>query len=311
MQTKIYLLAIVVGLLLAVNVFFVLNVPLNEKGESLSPLEPFFNTTQAYVLPVSEPSFVPLLDSSIPKPVIDAKSALVYDVRSERFLYDFNSKQRLPIASLTKLMTALVVIDNLDLKEEVTIPKEAVRVDGSKQDLYAGEIISVEDLLQTMLIGSSNDAAKALAMYGQSKNIDFIAKMNEQASLLGMKDTQFLDPAGLNDNAYSTAQDFVKLVAHALKYNKIWEVLRQPELTLKSQGAPERQIKNTDQLLGTIDNLLGGKTGYTDIALGCMVVAVNVNNKHDTLISIVLGSTNRFEDTKKLIDWVTQAYRWE
>lgn len=311
MVKKAHLFGIAVAVLGAINVFSFLNVPANQKHEVLSPLEPFFNTTQAYILPVSEPLVAPLIKANIAKPVINAKSALIFDVQSGRFLFDRNSKERMPVASLMKIMSAVVVINNLDPKDSVAIGKESVRVDRLKQDLYAGEIISVKDLLSTMLIGSSNDAAHALTAFAKTKDIDFVAKMNEQAQTLDMKDTLFLDSSGLNDNGYSTAQDFAKLLSYALEYPEIWTILREPELTLKPDGAIERQIKNTNQLLNTVDNIVGGKTGYTDGALGCMALAVNVNGKHDTLVSIVLGSTTRFEDTTKLIDWAIAAYRWQ
>ncbi|MDP2648140.1 MAG: serine hydrolase [Candidatus Yanofskybacteria bacterium] len=311
MINKAHLFGIAAAVLGAINVFSFLNVPASQKHEALSPLEPFFNTTQAYVLPVSEPLVAPLLKANIAKPVINAKSALIFDVQSGRFLFDRNSKERIPVASLTKIMSAVVAMNSLNLKDSVTVEKESVRVDRLKQDLYAGEIISVEDLLSTMLVGSSNDAAHALAAFAKTKDFDFVAKMNERAQALDMKDTLFLDSSGLNDNGYSTAQDFTKLLSHALEYPGIWSILREPEFVLKPDGAIERQIKNTNQLLSVISGIVGGKTGYTDGALGCMILAVNMSGKHDTLVIIVLGSTTRFEDTTKLFDWATAAYRWQ
>lgn len=271
-----------------------------------------FNSTQAYVLPLAEPSFFPILDSRIPAPEIGAKSAAVYDIQSGRYLYDKNSRQRLPVASLTKIMTAVVVIEKFNLNDSVIIPISAVKVDGEKQDLYASESIRVDDLLKMMLVDSSNDAAYALEAYAQGKGIKLVDAMNEKARDLALNDTYFLDPAGLSDDGYSTSQDMVKIARYAMRHEMIWESLRQKELSVQSlDGKIIHILKNTNILLGALPNIIGGKTGNTDNALGCLILLVSVPEKNDILISIVLGSNDRFGETEKLINWVKSAYRWE
>ena len=309
MQSKLYILAMSLAGLVIVSILFVMD---SSQKNNLANAEPAFNSYQAYVLPISEPSYFPIFDSVKEKPVIDAKAGLVYDTRSGRFLFVKNPRIKLPIASLTKILSAVVVLENFDTKEAVTIPKEVLRVDDEKQSLYLNEEITVQNLLKLMLIESSNDAAYALAYHANNKGINFVDKMNEKAQLLNMNDSNFLDPAGLNDNAYSTSEDLVKLIKYSLKYDLIWEILTEKSIVVKSvDGKIEHKAENTDQLLGIIPDIFGGKTGNTDGALGCMILVVDIPDKNDKLISVILGSKSRFDDTKKLIDWVKESYRWD
>ena len=308
MQSKLYILAVMLVGLVVVNFLFVTD---SSDKNNLANAEPAFNSSQAYLFPVSEPNYFPIYDSKTEKPLIDAKSALVYDTRSGRFLFAKNPRIKLPVASLTKILSAVVVLENLDLKETVRIPKEVLKVDEEKQSLYLDEEITVQSLLKLMLIESSNDAAYALAWYTNSKGINFAEKMNEKARMFGMNDSTFLDPAGLNDSAYSTAEDLVKLIRNTIKHDIIWDILTEKSVIVKSvDGKIEHRIESTDLLLGVIPDIFGGKTGYTDGALGCMILVVDIPDKNDKLISVVLGSRSRFEDTKKLIDWIKKSYRW-
>ena len=217
------------------------------------------------------------------------------------------------VASLTKLLSALVVAESFDLSEVVTISSGSVRVDGQKQTLYAGERIFVTDLMSMMLVESSNDAAYALAAYAQWQGIDFVAKMNQKAAELGMQDCRFTDPAGLDDNAFCTARDVLRLVKSALKTApQLWPLMAQSQLSVRSaDGKIIHEVKSTDELLGQIPGIVGGKTGYTDGALGCLILVVKLSGKDDTLISVVLGSRSRFADTKELVSWAQRAYRWQ
>jgi len=310
MQSKIYILAAMLAGLVIVNVLFVFDP---SKKDNFANAEPAFNSSQAYLLPVSEPSYFPIYDSTkMEKPVIDAKAGIIYDTRSGKFLFAKNPRIKLPVASLTKILSSIIVLENLDTKETVIIPKEVLKVDEEKQSLYLGEEITVQNLLKLMLIESSNDAAYALAWYANSRGVNFVDKMNEKARLLNMNDSNFLDPAGLNDDAYSTVEDLVRLVKYSLRHDLIWEILTEKSIIVKStDGKIEHKVENTDQLLGVIPDIFGGKTGYTDNALGCMILVVDIPDKNDKLISVVLGSQSRFEDTKKLINWTKEAYRWD
>ena len=311
MERKLEALTIVVAILVLVNAYFFITIyrtPID--GSNFA-----FENNQAFILPPNPISYLPVLDTSMKEIVLDAKSAILYDVKSDRNLFEKNINEKLPIASLTKIMTAVIVWEKFSPNDIVTIQASAIKVDGERKDLYEGETLSVRDLMQMMLIESSNDAAYALRDYAASRSIDLVAEMNAKALTLGMNNTNFVDPAGLDDNGYSTVSDLVKGVGYALRYDAIWSLSRKPSATvISTDGKITHEIKSTDQLLGVLSDIVGGKTGYTDSALGCMILIVDVPNNPATagerIIAIVLGSHDRFGDMKNLISWAKQAYRW-
>ncbi len=309
MKLKLYFLTIILAALIAVNVIFIVKFP--KQGNDFANAE-ILNNSQVYVLPVSEPSYLPILVSGADRPLLDARSAGVYDTRSGRFLFAKSARSNLPVASLTKIMTSLVVLEHLNINDTVKVPAEVIRVDGEKQTLYKEEEISVLSLLKLMLVESSNDAAYALEHYfNKITGTNLVEKMNEKALSLQMTESKFLDPAGLNDEAHSTVEDLVKLVRSSLKEDLIWDITTEKSTTVRSvDGKIEHKIESTNQLFGVIPDVVGGKTGYTDIALGAMVLIVDIPGKNDKIISIVLGSKERFTDTEKLINWVKTAYSW-
>lgn len=304
-----YFLTIILAVLVAVNVFFIAKFP--KRGREFANAE-ILNSSQVYLLPVSEPSYLPILVSNGERPVLDAKSAGAYDTRSGRFLFAKSARTRLPVASLTKVLTSMVVIENLDLDDTVKVPAGAVKVDDEKQTLYEGEEISVASLMKLMLIESSNDAAYALAQYFKEKTgTDIVERMNEKAVSLQMTESKFLDPAGLNDEAYSTVEDMTKLARNALKEELVWAITTEKSTSVSSvDGKIKHNIESTNQLFGVIPDVVGGKTGYTDGALGCMILIVDIPGKNDKIINIVLGSKERFTDTQKMVDWIKSSYSW-
>ncbi len=314
MQWKVYLSTITIIALFAVNIFLAVK---NSKSDNLLIAllsEQGFsqNAEQAYVLPISGPNYVPVRNSNVTEPVISAKSAIIFDTSSSRYLYEKNSDIKLPIASLTKVMSAVIVIENLSMDDIVTIPEDSIKVDGEKQDLYLGEKMTVKNLLKLALIESSNDAVYALASYAKLKGIDFLEMMNTKARTLGMKDTLFIDPAGLNDNAYSTVQDLINLIQYSLNYQEIWDI--SAEKTAIIESSDEKIVhtaQSTNRLIGLIKDLIGGKTGYTDGAGQCLILVTSVPNYPSKIVSIVLGSQDRFGDSQKLVAWARQAYSWK
>jgi len=315
MRLKSILPTILLGSLLLIAGFFVCLIEI-QKGQPVQPTPARNNEArsgQAFLLPVSETSYLPVRDFNIPEPVLEAKAAALFDVRSGRSLYSKNPNQRLPIASVTKLMSALVILDNLDLNDVFTVPAEDINVDGKGADFYKNEQLRGADLFKIMLIKSSNDAALAFATAAQKAGIDFVAKMNEKAQAIGMANTRFADPAGLNDqDAFSTASDLVKLVRYAARYDLISQALRTKSATVTSiDSKAVHNLVNTNQLLGQIPDVIMGKTGYTDNALGTMALEVGINEGRDTIISVILGAKDRFTETKKLIQWSKSAYRWQ
>ena len=311
MKLKVYAVTIAIIVLFAVNIFLAFknsrNMPLNQ----LVSVGNYNYEGEVYLLPISEPNYIPILNANLPKPVISGKSALVYDTRSGRFLYEKNIDSKLPIASLTKVLSAVIILENLNLDDIVTISEKSIKVDGEKQDLYLGEKLSVRNLLKLMLIESSNDAAYALAEYSKANGMDLMEKMNLKAASINMKNSFFIDPAGLDDGAFSTGEDLVKLVEYSLNYQEIWDI--SSEKTAMIESSDERikhSVTSTNRLLGLIKDIIGGKTGYTDGALQCMILVASVPDYSGKIISIVLGSNDRFGDTQKLIEWTRTAYRW-
>ena len=269
-------------------------------------------SANAFLLPIAETSYSPVRDFTIAEPVIEARAAALYDVNSGRFLYSKDINKRLPVASITKLMTAVVVADNLKLSEIYTIPIEAVNVDGLGADLYKSERLRADDLFKMMLIKSSNDAAIMFSIEAQKRGIDLVAKMNEKAQELGMYNTHFSDSAGLDDQeAFSTAGDLVKLVQYASGYDLIASVLIIPAADISSaDGLIRHHLVSTNQLLSRLSGIVLGKTGFTDVALGTMAAEVVLDGGDERIISIILGSQDRFGDTLKLIEWGKKAYSW-
>lgn len=248
------------------------------------------------------PNFIPIRNWSIKDPDIEARAAAVFDLNGNKFLYSKNIKEKLPIASLTKILTAIVVLENLSLDDVVTISKKAVMTEGENGRLVIGEKLTVRDLLYIMLIESSNDSAVALAGV-IDKPIDL---MNQKAKELGLKDTYFVDPTGISKWNHSTAFDLAHLIKYSFSKPLIWQILGIEEIEISNH-----YLVNTNKLLGEIPEIIGGKTGYTEEAGGCMLTMIKVSDKPgEYLITIILGSNNRELETTKLVNWINKAYVW-
>ncbi len=308
MDRRLNALTIVIALLVLVNAYFFITVTRRPSDNFAGPV---FNTAQAYIAPPSQVSFLPIMDGDAQDVKLDAAAAILYDIKADRNLFEKNVKQRLPIASLTKILNAIVIWEKFSPNDQVTVASTAIKVDGERQELYENETLSIRDLMQLMLIQSSNDAAYALRDHAAENGMDLVKEMNNKAQELGMRDTRVLDPAGLNDAGYSTASDLVKAVRYALQYDALWSFSRESSVTVTStDGKVSHAIKTTNQLLGVLSDIVGGKTGYTDSALGCMILIVDIPGQ-DRMIAVILGSHGRFDDMKNLISWAKRVYRWE
>ncbi|OGN05963.1 MAG: hypothetical protein A2669_01180 [Candidatus Yanofskybacteria bacterium RIFCSPHIGHO2_01_FULL_48_25b] len=306
-------LVIIVSILVLVNAYFFITVI---RGANNTP-GPIFNTTQAFIEPPNQVTFSPVFKGNSGSVELDAKSAVVYDLKADRNLYEKNIKEKLPVASLTKILNAIVVWEKFSPSDEVTISPSSIKVDGERQDLYAGETLTVNSLVKLMLVESSNDAAYALRDFAAGRQIDLVGEMNTKALGLGMRDTLIKDPAGLDDSAYSTVSDLVKAVRYALRYDPIWSFSRQATTMVVSvDGKISHEIKNTNQLLGVLPDIIGGKTGYTEGSLGCIILIIDMpsgeglTSQNDKIIAVILGSRGRFEDMKKLVAWTKSSYQW-
>ena len=242
---------------------------------------------------------------------ISAFSYLVGELNNQKILIKKNEDFHLFPASITKLMTAIVAIDNLSLDEEVTINDYMVSAEGEEGGLVSGEKLKVEDLLKILLITSSNDAAVALEETLNKKGFVFLNLIEEKLKKLKMNDTVFFDSTGLDRKGnFTTAKDLFLLAQEIYKnYPLIGEITREDEVVVFSSDKKiEHLLKNTNLLLTRIENLWGGKTGTTPIAGECLLTIYEfthpLKNDKIPIAIIVLNSADRFGDTLKLYQWV-------
>ena len=219
------------------------------------------------------------------------------DAASGRILYEKNASERSLIASTTKIMTALVVCEQSNLSDRVKIPPEAVGIEGSSMYLQEGEILTVQDLLYGLMLHSGNDAAVALAIYCGGTEADFVTMMNEKAELLGLTDTHFANPNGLDhDGNYSTALDLARLSVYALQNE---DFLR--TVSCKTVTVGGRTLRNHNKLLFTYDGAIGVKTGYTKAAGRILVSAAERDGRR--LVAVTIQAPDDWNDHAALLDY--------
>ncbi len=260
----------------------------------------------------SNPNFLPIRDWNVVEPEIEASAAMVFESNRNKILYQKNINEVLPIASLTKVITALVVLDHLNTENIVTVSEEAINAYGTQGKLVKDEKISVKNLLYALLMESSNDAAVALSeAVHQKTRMNFIELMNRKAWDIGLRKTFFTDPSGYGPKNVSTAQEISKMLMYSFEQPLIWKIFKTPAIDLTSaDGTIRHHWTNTDKLLNRLPNVAGGKTGYTTEAQGCLALAVECSDKQGYLITVILGSQERFTQTEKLINWAKKAYLW-
>ena len=260
--------------------------------------------------------FRPLSKEKINQLNLESNNFLSVFVKPEKeiILSEKNSEEMIPIASLTKLMTAVIVLENYNLDDITTISKSAFEAFGSAGGLKIGERISIKDLLYVTLIESSNDGAEALAeKIGRST---FVFKMNEKASQLKMDNTRFFNPTGLDSDKdnLSTTNDLKKLVVYILEnHSLITEILSLSEKELTSESGVYHLIENTNILLKENDIYLWGKTGYTLNANGCIILILknfSINSDNGYVINIITGANDRFKEARKLEEWLEESFIW-
>lgn len=260
--------------------------------------------------------FYPIKNWLIDEPEIFAKAAIILNFRNNNLksniLYQKNINQILPMASLTKIMTAIVALENFNPDEAIKVSKSSVDADGDKGGLINGEKLKIKDLLYIMLMESSNDAAMSLAQDNQRLSYEeFIRLMNIKASELGLKSTFFKDPTGLSSENKSTALEVAELTEYAFNIYLISEIFKTSKITISSLDNDFiHSITNTNKLLGKLPQIIGGKTGFTEEANGCMMVLYKIYDNNYLAVA-VLGSNQRENDIEKLINWAQRAYIWQ
>jgi D-alanyl-D-alanine endopeptidase (penicillin-binding protein 7) len=241
-------------------------------------------------------------------PDLRAAAAIVYDPDTNQVLWEENSQEQRSIASITKVMTATVFLENdPDLSQPVTIARSDV-FHASTTFLRANDKVTADDLLHLLLIASDNAAARALARVSAYGSDGFVQRMNEKARELGLQSTQYADPSGLLSDNMSSAYDMARLITHASADERISSVMRLSEYTVSTN---RRMISfhSTNHLLGRPDvDVLAGKTGFISKAGYCLATLLRLPDTNQQVAVVVLGARSnagRFMESRNLFNWVT------
>lgn len=235
---------------------------------------------------------------------VSARAATLYEPTNREFLYTKSENERLPMASTTKIMTALVALRECeDLTVEVTVDERAVGIEGSSAYFKGGEVYTLFDLLHIMMLRSANDAACQIALTVSGEISEFAALMNDTAVALGLRDSNFTNPSGLDDeNHYTTAHDLAVITAEALKYPAFRDIVSKKsyEATELTSGKSGLYV-NHNKLLASYDGCIGVKTGYTKKSGRSLVSAAERDGV--MLIAVTINAPDDWSDHKALLDY--------
>ena len=229
-----------------------------------------------------------------------SKGECVVDVASKRFLHALNADVELPMASTTKILTAIIAIEDCDLREEVVIPKEAEGVEGSSVYLRAGDVYTVEDLLYGLMLRSGNDCAETLALHHSGSIAAFARVMNRRAQRMGAEHSFFVNPHGLpNERHHTTARDLALISAHAMQNETFRKVV-------SCRFYEPRGWKNKNKMLFEYEGAEGVKTGFTVRAGRCLVTSAERGGMR--AVCVVLSSPQMYERSAELLDEAFSRY---
>lgn len=283
--------------------FFVFFVPTVSLCDDIIT-DDFFDI-QSEILSVSTNS-----SSEIVIPEINSRSCVVIDRNTNKVLYGKNELQQRKMASTTKIMTATVIIENCNLTDTVEVSKKAAGTGGSRLGLKTNDKITIKDLLYGLMLCSGNDAAVALAEYAGGSIEGFSDLMNQKAYKLGLNNTHFETPHGLDsDEHYTTAYELAILSNYALNNKTFAEIVSTKNYTVTINGYP-KELSNTNELLGNLNGVYGVKTGFTNGANRCLVSSCKRDNID--IICVVLGAdTKKFRtsDSIKLINYIFDNFK--
>lgn len=253
-----------------------------------------------------------LVPAAADGPSLSAGSFILMEAETGEIVCEENADQRRPIASTTKMMTALVALETASLSDVIVVPQEAVGKEGSSVYLVAGERLTVEDLLYATLLSSANDAATALAIGVGGSEEAFVAAMNRRAESLGMTNTHFDNPHGLDSEThFSTARDLCKLAQAAMQNPDFARIVSTTRAIIPRNGAEGvRVLLNHNRLLSQLDGALGIKTGFTKKSGRCLVSAARRDGV--TLLAVTLNDPDDWRDHAALYECGFARYRhWE
>lgn len=269
---------------------------------TISPLKPFPYSNNF----VSTNIWKPNLENSYTNIEINGKSAILYNLTDDQVIFIKNPEYKGSIASMVKVMTAMVSIDNINPDKQITISKQTSEVEENSMGTLEGEKYSLEEMLYGLLLPSGNDSAFALAeQIKPSDYKEFVDLMNKKANEIGMKNTIFSNPSGLQEEGqtqYSNVEDVLIMARYALKnYPLIRQIAQSKEYYIEGNETHHEQILYNQNFMLEYNNVKGLKTGYTPEAGLCMIVYATVNGKE--VIAIVLNSDNRKADVTYMLDY--------
>lgn len=243
---------------------------------------------------------LPIMTSAEGGISVSAESAVLYVPETSTFLYEKNADVRMPMASTTKIMTALIVLENAELCDKVKIPMEAVGIEGSSAYLRGDERLTVEELLYALMLQSANDVAVTLAYHIGGDVEAFADMMNERAEEMGLQNTHFTNSHGLdNEEHYTSAHDLAIIAAEALKNQDFKRIVSAGRMTFATEER-RRTYVNHNKLLRLYDGCIGVKTGFTKKSGRCLVGAAEKDGL--TMVSVTLDAPNDWNDHERLLD---------
>ncbi|MDE6583698.1 MAG: D-alanyl-D-alanine carboxypeptidase, partial [Clostridia bacterium] len=238
-----------------------------------------------------------------------ARAAAVIETTTKRKLFATNENQRLPMASTTKIMTAITAIERCrDLDEKFEISPKAVGVPGTSLYLRKGDVYSTRDLLYALMLISGNDASVAIAEHVAGSTSEFVTMMNETAKKIGVENSHFANTHGLDaDGHYTTAYDLAVITAYALDNDTFREIVSTKNTKITNGNGENRYLKNKNKLLSTLDGCIGVKTGFTDDAGRCLVSAIEKNGMR--VVCVVLNCGPMFEESAILLKECVEKFK--
>ncbi len=237
-----------------------------------------------------------------------AKASLAADLGSNQILLSEQENSRFPVASLNKLMTAYIVLKENGLEEIFVVPPLEKREGDSQAGLYPGEKVTVQNLLKGMLINSGSDAAQTLAVGNAGSQAKFVEKMNLEAKKLGLDNTYYANVVGWDSqNNYSSAKDLYTLSRILLNNDQFRQIISTKSTTIITASGRTLLLANTNLLLGE-SGFIGVKTGYT-LGAGECLISLNSYGGHE-ILTVIIGSPDRFGETRKYLDWIKSVYSW-
>lgn len=289
----VYLLTIIITLFMCFSVY----VYADDEDEEEIRQEEVNEIVESAATPINEPQ-------------INARAAIIYDRSTKQIIWGKNEMEKRAMASTTKIMTAIVVLENANLDDVVTISKKAAGTGGSRLKIRAEDKIAVRDLLYGLMLRSGNDAAVALAEHVGESVEGFAGLMNKKAEQIGLKNTHFVTPHGLDDEKhYTTAYELAILTDYALENSTFKKIVNTKSTQIRINENP-MNIYNTNELLGVLPGVDGIKTGFTNNAGRCLVTSCT--REKNQIITVVLGcdtKKQRTSDSTKLIEYAYKNYK--